>query len=73
MLLEDLCHYLYVKPSNDVVLWRRTANSQTPFQRASSGRGSSGRASGNIGLKSEAPKVKSLTLEIAGSHQTYNF
>lgn len=67
MLVEDLSHFIYVKSSNDVLQWRRAASAQTPFQRASSGRNSSGRASGN--LKSEAPKVKSLTLEIVGNQQ----
>ncbi len=76
LLVEDLCHYIYVKASNDVLQWRRAANSaQTPFQRASSGRNSSGRASGNVGLsKNEAPKAKSLNLEIvcSSNQQTYD-
>ncbi|XP_046631029.1 exocyst complex component 4-like [Daphnia pulicaria] len=69
ILLEDLSHYIYVKSSNDVLQWKRAANAQPAFQRASSGRNSSGRASGNMMTKSDAPKVKSLMLEIVGSSQ----
>lgn len=68
ILLEDLSHYIYVKSSSDVLQWKRAATSQAPFQRASSGRNSSGRASGNV-IKNDAPKVKSLTLEVVGSSQ----
>lgn len=69
ILLEDLNSYVYVKSSNDVLQWKRTATAQTPFQRASSGRNSSGRASGNVNSKNDPPKVKSLMLEIVGSGQ----
>ena len=71
ILLEDLSHYIYVKSSNDVLQWKRAATAQPPFQRASSGRNSSGRASGNMITKNDAPKVKSLMLEIVGSSQKY--
>ena len=70
-MLEDLSHYIYVKSSNDVLQWKRAATAQPPFQRASSGRNSSGRASGNMITKNDAPKVKSLMLEIVGSSQKY--
>lgn len=69
ILLEDLIHYIYVKSSSDVLQWRRAATSQAPFQRASSGRNSSGRASGSLISKNDAPKVKSLMLEIVGNNQ----
>ncbi|XP_057377768.1 exocyst complex component 4-like isoform X2 [Daphnia carinata] len=70
ILLEDLSHYIYVKSSSDVLQWKRAATSQAPFQRASSGRNSSGRASGNLISKNDAPKVKSLMLEVVGSSQS---
>lgn len=60
-----------MKSSNDVLQWKRAATAQPPFQRASSGRNSSGRASGNMITKNDAPKVKSLMLEIVGSSQKY--
>ena len=70
-LIEELCHCVYVKTSNDVLQWKRIHNSnQNPFQRASSGRNSSGRASGNAS-KADAPKAKSLMLEIIGNNQRY--
>lgn len=68
-LLEELCHCVYVKTSNDVLQWKRAHNNgQNPFQRASSGRNSSGRASGNA-PKADPPKAKSLMLEIIGNSQ----
>jgi hypothetical protein len=70
--LEDLSHYIYVKSSNNVLQWKRVATAQLPFQRSSSGRNSSGRASGNMITKNDAPKVKSLMLEVVGSSQKYN-
>ena len=64
ILLEELTHFIYIKSSNEVLQWKRAASTQNPFQRASSGRNSSGRASGNMNLKNETPKAKAVTLEI---------
>lgn len=68
ILLGELNHFIYIRASNDVLQWRRSATTQTPFQRASSGRNSSGRASGNLVNRNDVqPKVKSLMLEVVGS------
>ena len=69
ILVEELSHYIYIKSSNDVLQWRRAASAQNAFQRASSGRNSSGRASGN--MKNETPKAKAITLEIVNINQGY--
>jgi len=74
-LMEELTYYIYVKPSNDVLQWKRSATNQTAFQRASSGRSSSGRnastgANNSSGKNSgDFLKVKCLTLDVISNNQ----
>ena len=73
-LIEELTFYIYVKPSNDILQWKRSTTNQTAFQRASSGRSSSGRnastGANNSSTKSgDFLKVKHLTLDVMSHNQ----